>query len=70
MEVNKNLIERFENCIGEPVHYLIKRGLFNFQNNLENFVDKCEKKEQVNIYMKFGDPSQNLKLNHLRSKPN
>lgn len=48
--IDKPLIDKFEKIIKQPVHPLIKRGIFFTHRQLNNFLDAYDKGCHVYLY--------------------
>lgn len=64
-EMTPALTERFEKLIGQPLHPLIRRGIFVSHRDFAIFLDKYEKKEPIYLYTGRGPSSESMHLGHL-----
>ncbi len=63
--ITNELIEKFEKITNTKAHYWIKRGLFFSHRELDIFLDKYAKGEEIFIYTGRGPTSESLHIGHL-----
>lgn len=63
--ITEELIEKFERITNTKAHPWIKRGIFFSHRDLDLFLDKYSKGEEVFIYTGRGPTSDSLHLGHL-----
>lgn len=64
-KVDAELIARFEKLIKQPVHPLLRRGIFFSHRDLSLILDKFEKGEKFFLYTGRGPSSEAMHLGHL-----
>ena len=62
--ITKELMERFENVTGKPLHPWIKRGIFFSHRGLEKILDAYENGECIFLYTGRG-PSNDMHIGHM-----
>ncbi|GAB6021632.1 Tryptophan--tRNA ligase, cytoplasmic [Chamberlinius hualienensis] len=64
-KVTQEIINRFEKVIGKPVHYLLRRGIFFSQRDLNIILDQVEKGQPFYLYTGRGPSSDAMHMGHL-----
>lgn len=63
--IDQELIERFEQLIGQPVHPWIRRGHIFAHRDLNIILDKYEEGKNIYIYTGRGPSTESMHLGHL-----
>lgn len=64
-KVDAELIARIEKVSGQPVHHLIRRGIFFSHRELNIILDLVEQGKKFYLYTGRGPSSESLHLGHL-----
>lgn len=63
--MDSELLARFEKVAGQPVHHLIRRGIFFSHRELNIILDLVEQGKKFYLYTGRGPSSESLHLGHL-----
>lgn len=64
-KVDQPLIDRIEKLSGKPAHHLLRRGIFFSHRELNQILDRVEKKQPFYLYTGRGPSSESMHLGHL-----
>lgn len=64
-KVDPELVARLEKLAGQPVHHLIRRGIFFSHRELNLILDMVEQGKKFYLYTGRGPSSGSLHLGHL-----
>lgn len=63
--INSDLIEKLEVAAGQPVHHMIRRGIFFSHRDLYSIVEMAQQKKPFYLYTGRGPSSDSMHLGHL-----
>lgn len=64
-KIDQELLKRFEEVIGKPVHHLIRRGIFFSHRDMHTILSLHETGKPFYLYTGRGPSSQSMHLGHL-----
>lgn len=64
-KIDQALLDRFEKVIGQPVHHLLRRGIFFSHRDLDIILTNYEAGKPFYLYTGRGPSSQSMHLGHL-----